>query len=819
MAKSPARRKQKLTLHMIGNAHLDPVWLWNWQEGLQEARATFRSALDRMNETPDFVFTCSQAAMIRWIEEADPVMFAEIQKRVQEGRWCLVGGWWMEPDCNIPSGESFVRQALRSQLYFKAKFGRMATTGYNVDSFGHAWTLPQLLKDAGLSDYTFMRPGPHENAQMPQRIYNWRGPDGSDVLTFRIAHTYASWGGELEKHIRQAIASAMPGVEHMMVFYGVGNHGGGPTKDNIASIKKMAEELKGEAKIILSSPDAFFKAVRRQNPKLPTWKDEMQHHASGCYAAHSQVHADNRRAENTLCRAEKMSAAASTMLGVPYPAEQLGRAWENILYCQFHDIMGGTCIPASYEDVRWMQSESLAVAGRAFNIACQRLSARADTVGKGKPVFLFNPLAWTRQAIVKIDDGGPIDREYVLTDERGNETPLQWTHPETAVGRGKYVGVVELPSMGYRRLWVRREKPAAKPAKGDELTVKKLTMENSFLRVTVDGRMGCLSSLYDKRQEVELLSGPGAAPIVINDPSDTWSHGVFRFRDELGKFKKTSVKVEESGPVRAMIRVFSEWGKSTLRQDFMLYKDLDALIVRADVHWHEMLKMLKLSFPIAVKSPEATYSQPYGFIRRPADGEEEAGQQWIDVSGKLRNGKAAGVSLLNDSKYSYDIQGSDMRMTVLRSAVFSHHLPSKIEPGVTYAVQDQGPQTVNYALIPHAGDWRQADPVKRADELNSPVHFQFEHEHPGDLPGTLEFVTVKGGSVVATALKESEDGKALILRAFETQGGKCSASFALPTLGKQWKAAFGPNQVKTFRIPLKGAGKVVETDLLERPAK
>ena len=247
------------TLYMIGNAHIDPVWLWQWQEGFQETLATFRSALDRMDETPDFRFTASSAALYSWVQPIDPEMFAEIQARVAEGRWEVAGGWWIEPDCNIPGGESFVRQALYGQRFFKEAFGVTARVGYAVDSFGHHAVLPQILKKSGLDFYVFMRPGPHEKG-LPGRLFWWEAEDGSRVLTFRIPFTYTSWGHDLEHHVRRCAAEMKPPVDSFMCFYGVGNHGGGPTQENIESIQRLAGDP-DLPELTFGTTGAFFDAA------------------------------------------------------------------------------------------------------------------------------------------------------------------------------------------------------------------------------------------------------------------------------------------------------------------------------------------------------------------------------------------------------------------------------------------------------------------------------------------------------------------------------------------------------------------------------
>jgi len=226
------------TLHMIGNAHLDVVWLWPWQEGFGEVKATFRAALDLMNDCDDFLFTASSAALYEWIEHNDPAMFDEIKSRVAEGRWEIAGGWWVQPDCNLPSGESFVRQGLYGQRYFKEKLGVTATVGYNVDSFGHHAMLPQILRKCGLSRYVFMRPQRHEMG-LPGPLFWWESDDGSCVLAARIPYEYCTWGQELRQHVRKCAVELKAPFDELLCFYGVGNHGGGPTRENLHSIRAM----------------------------------------------------------------------------------------------------------------------------------------------------------------------------------------------------------------------------------------------------------------------------------------------------------------------------------------------------------------------------------------------------------------------------------------------------------------------------------------------------------------------------------------------------------------------------------------------------
>ena len=356
-------------LHMIGNAHIDPVWLWQWPEGYQEVRATFQSAIDRMDEYPDFVFTCDSSLFFEWVEESDPALFERIKARIADGRFQVVGGWWVEPDCNIPGGESLVRQALYGQRYLREKFGIVATTGANLDSFGHSAAIPQILAKSGIDSYVFLRPGPEEKA-LESPIFWWESPDGSRVLAYRIPHEYCAPKDDLGEHVEKALASLPDGDEEYAVFYGVGNHGGGPTKSNLDQIARLNEEGDGP-RLELSSLRRFFDGLARENGAYPTIRGELQHHAPGCYTTHSGIKRWNRRAENLLATAEKWSAVADSLGLRPYPHGELTRAWKLLLFNQFHDTLAGTSIEPAYEDARDQIGHASSLAANAFNAAIQ----------------------------------------------------------------------------------------------------------------------------------------------------------------------------------------------------------------------------------------------------------------------------------------------------------------------------------------------------------------------------------------------------------------------------------------------------------------
>ena len=803
-------------LHMIGNAHIDPVWLWQWQEGFQEVKATFRSALDRLRESDDVLFTASSACFHAWVEENDPPMFAEIARRVAEGRWCIVGGWWIEPDCNLPCGEAFVRQGLYGQRYFLDRFGRLARVGFNPDAFGHAATLPQILKKSGIDFYCFLRPQRHER-ELPAHLFAWEGPDGSRVVAARILFEYLAPGDDLEPHARRCADELASAPHDLMCFYGVGNHGGGPTVKNLEQIRAL-DGAGGLPRLEFSTPDRYFEAVSAATPGLPVVRGELQHHARGCYSAHSGVKRWNRRAENALSAAERMGEVARR-LATP-AGEDLSRGWKAVLFNQFHDILAGTSLESAYDDARDLYGESLAIAARAMNHAVQAIAWQIgiDAAPGGRPIVVFNPHAWPVTTPVELEYGGLAEGDLLL-DDRGAAIGFQTVRSGATVARWRkrLCFIAELPPLGWRTYRVvpgaNASAPAAPPA--SELVVGDLSIENHLVRLEIDPSTGCPRSLFDRRTGVDLLAAAGRA-VVLDDPTDTWSHGVSRYDREIGAFEVSRARVTERGPVKASVRVESRYGDSLLAQEFTLHAGREVVDVKVRVDWRQRRQALKLRFPTALDRATATWEAPYGFVERPADGEEQPGQAWLDLSGVTSDGRRAGLSLLNDGKHGFDVAGADLGMTVLRSPIFAHHDPLVPEEDGPYRYIDQGPQEFRYALLPHAASWREAGTVERAAELNEGPIPLLETYHPGPLGLTGSAIRVDPARVVVTVVKKAEDGNDLVIRAVEPFGAPARATIDLLAWDRSITADFAPCEIKTFRVPADPAQPVREVDLLER---
>ena len=807
------------TLHMIGNAHIDAVWLWPWEEGFAEVTATFRSALDLMDQYPEFVFTCSSAAYYAWIEAHDPAMFEEIQRRVAEGRWQLVGGWWVEPDCNLPAGESYVRQALVGQRYFASRFGRIADVGYNPDSFGHNAMLPQILAKSGLRAYMFLRPQPHEK-ELPGHLFWWEAPDGSRVLAFRILHSYEV-SGDLEAHVRRHVDEFPKSLAALACFYGVGNHGGGPTRNDLDTIGRLDADRE-LPRLRMSSPAAFFAEVATADASaLPVVRDELQHHAVGCYAAVSSAKRWNRKAEQLLLAAERFSTIADREGLCPYPA-QLSEAWKPLLFNQYHDILGGTSIEPAYEEAQIQVGETMAIADRALHSALQAISWRIDTRGPdgARPIVLFNPHAWPCRVPVEVELERLATAERLL-DDAGHEVAHQAIRPQAATeGRQRIAFVAELPPLGYRCYLIEPTNVASPVSQPEAL----LRASDTFIqtdrwRLEIDPLTGTIGALSDRQAGHEVLAGRAARAEVAEDPSDAWSHGLTHYPRGGERFRAERVRLVENGPLRAVIRAecIRDVDGSRLVQEFVVYRDVDRIDVRVTVDWRGRFEILKLRFPVAVHRPRATWEIPYSFIERPIDGAEQPGQRWVDVTGATdSNGGSYGVSILNDGKYSSDVFGSEIGLTVLRSPIYAHHAPVMPDPDAGYRFTDQGIQSFTYAILPHPGDWRAAETVRRAAEFNAPPPVALEARHAGSLPRAAGFVAADPSNVIVEVVKRAEDGDDLIVRAYEAIGQAVTARIELLHWGRAIHIRFGPCEIKTIRIPRDADAAVEETDLLER---
>lgn len=792
---------------MIGTAHIDPVWLWQWQEGYHEVKATFRSALDRMNETPDFIFTCACADYYRWIEENDPEMFREISARVAEGRWVIVGGMWIQPDMNAPSGESFARQLMYSQRYFHEKFGITATVGHNVDSFGHNGMMPQLYHKAGIDNYVWMRPSIEENPDIPEGPMWWEGVDGTRICAHRIYDSYNS-RYDIAKKLEKTFELSDNIGKPVMCFYGVGNHGGGPTIRNLREINTyMTEDPRG-GDIAYASTLDYFRELRASGIQLPVWSGELQHHASGCYSTHSLSKKMHRSAENALLRMEAMSVLAHGLTGYRANDQFIRQGWNNLMFNEFHDIMGGCSLPEAMEDTAVQLSETLSIAAREENAAIQCMSWKVDTMkghplrvrskeddkylwgvnGQGTPVVIFNPHSFEAEGIARVHR-----QARMVRDDEGNIIPCQTVRASRTNRDDRWDGIfrVRIPAMGYRLFWFFN---GAKEREEEScLSVSEKHIENDFLRAEFDPMTGAMTHLFNKKTGEDALAGPARGRLMDIEHCDTWAHAVFRFDKPAGDFSDARITVLEKGPVRAVLRVTTLFGLSVLEQRYVLYAGADQLEVDVRLDMHEKFRMLKMCFPTPY---EKEYSEiPYGVIERRANGNEEHCQRWIAMEGEK-----AGLAIINNGKYSYSANEGELRLTVSNTSMFADHYGQDWRDD-TCESMDMGVQRFGYVLVPYEGSWRDAKMHYRASVFNQPLSYVVETYHEGPLGSEFSGINVDNTSVYVGAFKRAENGRGYVIRIVEATGRQQQAKVDLPLLKRTIELSFAPFEIKTMLVP------------------
>lgn len=822
--------KSGYQIPLIANAHLDPIWLWRWQDGCNEALQTFRSAVDRLNEYEDLIFTCSAGAYYRWVQELDPVLFEEIRQIVKEGRWVIVGGWSVQPDCNMPSGESFARHALYNQLYYYKYFGKICTTGYNVDSFGHAGSLPKLLNAGGMYTYVFMRPGKHENPDIPEHCFYWEAGDGSRVLAYRIHDSYAETGPKnLTDKIHYFSEETEKAGYPMMLFTGVGNHGGGPTKGDIEYLRESFGTDSPESKIGFSDPDTYFSSLAGYYPDFPVWKNELQHHASGCYSATSLVKQLNRKAENMLYQAEVWDTIAARQLCVAPKTEELERAWKNVLFCQFHDSLCGCSIMEAYDDISAFLNESVAIAQKVMNSAIIRLSRSVDTWkdGIGEPVkteirHLGMPEGFPRTVIVFNPLSFPVRvpvRTYYpsasVTDANGNKVPFANVRSSRSNdSHADTVFLAVIPAFGYASFDLEqtdfdyRKAFASYPVHGDSITA-----ENEYIRAVFDSETGYIISLVNKDSGREYAVNPLAVPIVIDDTnSDTWAHNIFTFDKERGRMSLDTINIAERNDIRTVIRVRFVYNDSIFDEDYILAKGQKTLRVKCRAEWREKHSILKVSFDIGGVSPVNTAEIPAEFIKRECNGEEYPIQSWTDLT-VGDSGDRYGLSVMNDSKYSMSCKGTDLRQTLLRNAIFADHYSDR--PLADFNYTDEGLSRFEYGIYLHEGEAESSDISKEALMFNVRPYCVQESCHKGSLPLKHGFIKVSADNIRVTCLKHCEDGSgSMVIRAYETKGKPETRCYVMSDfIDPGFTFDILANEIKTFVID--GEGKVTETNFME----
>ena len=851
--------------NLLGHAHLDMAWLWTTDETYEVAERTFKSVLNLQQDFPALKFGHTSPALYEWIEHHRPELFKSIQAAVKANKWEILGGMWIEPETNLVSGESLIRQLIYGQAYYQDKFGTISTVAWLPDSFGFTWQLPQIFKQCGIEYFVTGKLHWNDRNKFPHGCFWWESPDGTRLLTLMSPPnvtgvmdtnplTMSDYGVSWE---------VQTGLQEIFWLPGVGDHGGGPTRDmlevaakwnsspffpriefvkageylgRINSARCVASPLGPSRKDAMRSES--FRAeeesiglpvkqefdsdcvdrlgcllngegAKEEKEEFPVWQDELYLELHrGCYTVHADQKQYNRRCERLLYEAELWSTLATLLCGEGFDMQPLFSnikilsrkadfylpdsqfdfqqlieiAWKKVLFNQFHDILPGTSIAEVFVEANRDWEEAIAIGESVLQhaldtiVKCIELPAAPQT--DAVAVVVLNSLNWQRSHSVTLEDARfeKDGYDWFVCDDKGVKTSFICTRQ----GNKLTFQANGVPGVGYRLFWLcfKESNGLTNALVGDRDTDYKLT--NQYLRVVVNPDTGNLDSIFDLVNDREILAAQGNELQAFEDKGqywDAWNIDPDYEQKRLPETELVSIEWIEAGLSKG-IRVVRKLNQSTFIQDYILEPDAPMLKVVNWVDWQETHVMVKVAFPLNLKSdkPEGlasqrvTYEIPCGAIERPTKPDTEAEQakwevpalNWADLSDAAEN---YGVSLINDCKYGYDAKESQLRLTLLRAATWP-------DPQ-----SDRGIHFFTYSIYPHSGSWQAAKTVQKGYELNTPLRaIIFDRplekkslENKQFLAPISELLNLSADNLILTALQLSSD-RILTMRCYESSG-------------------------------------------------
>lgn len=856
---------KKPTLHLICNAHLDPVWKWEWEEGLTETLGTFETAAELLEENPDLIFNHNESVLYEWVLEFRPDLFKRIQKLVAAGRWHIAGGWYLQPDCNMPEGESFVRQILVGRNFFREHFAVEPDLAYNFDAFGHHGNLPQILKKAGYRGYVHFRPDA-KSLDLPGDLYQWEGIDGSRVMTYRPP--FGWYGTDDHEDLRTRIEDSLQGKTTSTgvvgIFWGMGDHGGGATRQDLRVIQAIQ---KRQDRVCQSTTAALLADMEAVGAEAPVWKGDLQRVFTGCYTSVAQTKLSNRRSESLVHLAERYATLAWWFLKRPYPADQLERVWKDVLFNQFHDILPGS-------STRKAMAGSYEIAGRAMKVAREialdaQLALMAKT-SRRKPltVVVFNPHPYASTFPVDLEymvGHRPILTRFVtarVTDARGRNVPCQDEVPAAKATkfdwRKQVVFEAALPALGHAEFTIHLDTRTPGKALPPMLeTPPALEWENEHVRFALNPKTGLVQELSRKpdfsdaspkdanRRSVGILPATGKAGGtstllkgeagrlgVFRDGGDAWGTDILRYDKKVGQFRLASpreaaeltgqlhlqgvdpIRVVEKGAVRTVVECLFVYKKSTASIRYIIYQSRPEIEAEVRVIWNQPGLQIKWLWPTHLPDSDYLAEIPYGDITRRQGEGEHVHLRWLALSEP--SGDALGIVGIGPS--GHEVRKGEVRITLLRSAIYCHGSMHSLRERVFHDFMDLGESRFRFALLPTRHENVRADIARLSERLSLPptalVHFPLGASQAKGVDSGKPLISVDGEGLELGAIKRSENGRDLILRIVERAGRPATGQLKLANRPTPHALAFQPYEIKTLRIASSGA--IRECDLLER---
>jgi alpha-mannosidase len=738
----------------VGHCHIDTAWLWPFSETRRKCARSWASQIRYMEEYPNYIFVASSAQQYAWVKENYPSLFKRIQEQARNGRFVPTGGTWVEMDCNIPSGESLVRQFLFGQRFFLREFGKKCTEFWLPDTFGYSAQLPQLIRGAGMEFFLTQKLSWNLFNKMPSHTFWWQGLDGSKVIShFPPADTYCSVMSieEVLKTVNDF--KNKDKSKRTLLLFGKGDGGGGPTRDMLERLLRI-KDVNGLPKVEVRTPYEFFQDLKKESNAFPVWVGELYFELhQGTYTTQAKNKLNNRRSEFLLRDVEFLATIAMIEKNSPYPSEQLDKIWKLTLLNQFHDVLPGSSIGLVYIDSNQHYAEIQRVGQQLF---AQSLSTLLDVDSQAKEqtdseVIAVNCLSWPRTEVVELPEN------FKGSQEGRN---------------GRCLGIVHVGSMSVSTVT-----PQFVPS--DTATIEQqhdgtLVLENVHL-VAYFAPNGTLVSLIHKATQHEVIDPQlraGNRFVLFEDLPffwDAWDVMIYhteKRKDILGD--TASVEIIEKGPLRVSFRVKYKIGdQSSIVQIISLDATLPLLVFDVTVHWYENRKFLKVEFPLNVHNTYATYSTQWGHVQRPTHQNttwdmakfEVCGHHWADLSEY-----GFGVALINDCKYGYSTLGNMMRLSLLRS------------PKLPDDKADMGVHNIKFALYPHAGGIQEGGVIRHGYQFNEPLHV-FQATGRGR-PKELSYFTVDSANIIIEVIKKAEDtfDNSVVVRMWESFGGRGRAT-------------------------------------------
>lgn len=778
----------------IGHAHLDMAWLWPIVDTWDAAERTFRSILNLQQDFPELTYTHSSPALFEWIENNRPELFRQIQQKVKEGSWSIDAGLWVEPEFNVVSGEAIARHILYGQRYCQQKFGHISKIAWLPDSFGFCWQLPQLLTQGGIETFATLKLSWNDTTQFPHQLFWWQSPDGSRILSLMLPPIGTDIDPiKMSNHV--AAWEKNTGITNTLWLPGMGDHGGGPTRDMLEKFRRWKQSpffpqlnftsVNHHIDKLPLPPSELNRSSHPtplQENTLPTWKNELYLELHrGCYTTHADQKRHNRQCEDLLYQTEVFATIAQLTANQPYPKTDIDAAWKKLLFNQFHDILPGTSIAEVFIDANhdWKSVQTIGnqILHQSIEEIVSTLNLPKPPHPEAIPVIVFNSLSWQRSAVINL----------LLPEDMAAEKQLaNWIvygsnqqiipHQKIGIGLEQQNShnilflASKIPAIGYQCFWIRHAKPSKAPL-ADTQSITEYDLENEFLRASIDPTTGQILSLIEKSTQKETFSTPGNQLQTFRDQGeywDAWNIAPDYAEKPLSHPKLSSIQWIETGPIRQRIRITYQFNKSTISQDYILDADTPFLTVENTIAWQETQVLLKVNFPLTVSSNIATYEIPFGAITRTTKPKTEAEKaqwevpalRWADLS---HQNQTFGTSILTNSKHGFDASHHHLRLTLLKSPIWP-------DPNA-----DKGKHHFTYAIYPHPNTWQSARTVQQARGLNIPpiIHWP---KTPTDSTSqesnsVQSFLHIHNSNLVLSALKPSENNpNEFILRCYEAHG-------------------------------------------------